>query len=272
MNKYLLILLLITQFVSAQITLDHTFTDHKSHSVRFSKIDNTNVVYYMLDDLTDTIKVYDLDNTLIKTIVIPSIVRNGRSYIRVVHLTKYLFDSDNEYEFVISFNNPGGSTHYFSCYVLNEDGTVLLDGSDFRVSSTTNESGGLNSEGLVKTASGDLKLLLSNFNPDSSINETRVYNLPGIDYNLSKGEEVKLLKMGVSPNPTINNKNTVYHDNLNDGKIIIYNKLGQLIKQIMVVEGSLETEIDLSKFSIGMYYYQLYDGGNKIGVKKVINK
>jgi len=271
MKIFLPVLLFIAQFGFSQISLEHTYNNHKTHSVRISMIDENNTVYYMLDDINDEIRVYNLDNTLLKTMTVPSAVRNGRSYIRVIHLTKYLFDSDEEYEYLISFSNTSGSTHYYSCYILNEDGTVLLDGSNFIASATTNQFGGVNNDGIIKKDNGDVKIVLSNFNPDSSINKTQVYSLPGVVYTLSKEAEIKFKSIAVVPNPTINKINLVYHGNVNDGEIIIYSQTGQLIKQVSIEKGTSNTKVDLSKFSTGTYYYQVYENGQKIGVKKVIN-
>jgi len=242
----------------------------KSFTFRSAKIDATTVVYYYLDDTTDTVRIFDADHNPLTTLTIPSSVRNSRDYIRMGHLTKYLFDSDDEYEYSVSFFNGSGGTYFYSCYVLNEDGTILLDGSNFDINASVG-FGSVETQGIVETVAGDLKLVLSNLNSNTGINEAKVYSLVGVTHNLSKEEGLALGEIGVMPNPTVNKVNSVYHKNLVNGKIIVYNNLGQLIKQIRIKSGALNTKVDLSQFSTGAYYYQVYDGGNKIGVKKVIN-
>jgi len=258
------------QITFSQITLENTYSSVKSYTFRSAKIDATTVVYYYLDDTTDTVKIFDANHNPLTTLTIPSSVRNSRDYIRMGHLTKYLFDSDEEYEYSVSFFNGSGGTYFYSCYVLNEDGTVLLDGTNFDINASVG-FGSVETQGIVKTAAGDLKLVLSNLNSNTGINKAKVYSLAGVTHNLSKAEELGLEKIGVMPNPTVNKVNTVYHNNLVNGKVIVYNNLGQLMKQISVKSGTLSTKVDLSQFSTGAYYYQLYDGGNKIGTKKVIN-
>lgn len=268
--KLLLLLAFTMQMSFSQITLENTYTGIKQFNFKVAKIDDANLVYYLLDDTNDQIKIYDTSHNLLSTLTVPSSVRNGRNYIRVNHLTKYLFDNDSEYEYSVAFYNASGSVNYYSCYVLNEDGTILLDGTDFDVNAALG-FGDVESQGLVKTIAGDLKFVMVNYNSNSVINECKVYSLPGSFYGLSNKDEVKLQRIGVAPNPTVNKVNTVYHNNLVNGKIIVYNDLGQLIKQISIKKGGLNTKVDLSQFSTGTYYYQVYEGGNKIGAKKVIN-
>jgi len=267
--KLLLLLILISFNSFGQITLEKTYTNVKQLHLRVAKIDPNTLVYYTLNDLIDQIEIFDINHTPIKTINIPANVRNGRGYIRVLHLSKFLFDTDDQYEYSVSFFNESGSTYFNSFYVLNEDGSVLLDGSNFDASPTVG-SGNLESYGIFKTQTGALKLVLSNFSSDTSINSYRIYGLPGETYELSLEERELENEMKVMPNPTISNQNVVYHGNINKGKIHIYSQSGRLLKTITIDPSQKESKIDISDFSSGIYFYQVYEGNQKVGIKKVI--
>jgi len=263
--------LLIFNISVSQITLENTYTNAKPFSFRIAQIDENTLVYYYLNENADTIEIFDLGHNSIKTITVPSAVRNSRNYIRALHLTKYLFDSDDEYEYSVSFFNESGSTFFYSFYVLNEDGTILLDGSDFDISSTVGSGQFDGTFGIFKTLSGDLKLVLDRLNSDSSINEIQVYDLPGVNFELSIDENNPIFKnTKVAPNPTIQKRNTIYHNFLSQGKVIIYDEMGKRVKEIALDRSKKETKIDLSDQASGLYFYELYNGNDKIGEKKVL--
>lgn len=222
----------------------------------------------MLNEDNDTIEVYDLGHNLLETIVIPSSVRNSRNYIRVLHLRKYLFDTD--YEYYISFFNESEATCFYSFYVLNQDGGILLDGRDFDVSFTVGSGRFDGTFGVFKTLSCSLKLVLDRLNSDSSINEIRVYSLPGQDFELSVDNVDTGFSATIAPNPTRQKQNIVYLDFLDKGRVVNYDELGKEIKEVSLDRSKKQTKIDLSDQASGLYFYELYTGNRKIGEKKVL--
>lgn len=260
-----LFVFLFTSISFSQITLEKTYSNVKTYNFKSVKLDDENFVYYSLNDIDDIIGVYDENHNLIKNISIPSAVKNGRDYIQVYHLSKYLFDLDDEFEYLVSFYEQSSTEYYYSSYVLNEDGTVLLDGTNFFISANGIPGG------LVKDLSGDYKLVLENLvNSDSSKNEVKVYALPGELYTLKTEEERSIKGLKVYPNPTLDKQNIIKHGYLNSGIVKVYNHLGQFVKEVDLKRNQGQTIINLAKYPSGLYHYQIFDGRKKIGKEKVL--
>lgn len=267
---FISISILSVAFSFGQITLEKEYKDLHHYSFSAVQIDENTMVYIGLNDLTNTINIYSLNHDLIKSITIPNSIIQGRELTGagVFLLSKYLFNADDKFEYAITVINEPNYEYSFSTYILDESGEVLLDASNFKINGNFSYDHGM--FGVYKDLEGNYKLSLETFRSDTSLSNVRVYNIPGRPYILKKAN-YKINEIGnVFPNPTNNKKNTITHGYLSSGTLFIYSQIGQLTKKIQIKSNSRETEVDLSDLTSGLYYYQIYNEGKKIGSKKAI--
>ncbi len=57
-----------------------------------------------------------------------------------------------------------------------------------------------------------------------------------------------------------------------DAKVLIYNVLGTLVKEISLVPSDSRIRIDVSQFNSGIYFYTLYADGAKQSTRRLVVK
>jgi hypothetical protein len=163
--KLLVATLLISNAISAQITLENTYPGNQNYS-NFDMVNlkNSGSKYMIIDYSLNEIKLYNLNHTLWKTITLPTIPGFDGYYYE--NISENLFDLDGQVECLIIFYNT--NTYLEQTVVLNEDGTFefVKQNSFF--------------EGIVKTENNDFKLIFK----DAVNNNKTIYSLPGTSSNL----------------------------------------------------------------------------------------
>ena len=151
-------MLLAGTFAFSQFTLEHTYPENFVTRV---KLENSGEKYYLYDDATGQVKLYNADHTPWKTVDLglPSSATLG--YIESVSETAFNTDANLEISFAYYISGFSGYTYYSS--VVSESGATLLDVADYFYSSVNHI------EGLSD------KLILSDFSGN-----TKVYSMPGL--------------------------------------------------------------------------------------------
>jgi len=123
MKKILLFaVVLVCQFVSAQITLEHQYPQNLVNRI---KLEQSGEKYHVLENTTGRLLLYNADHTLWKTVdlMIPNL--NEFSYISVAHVSEQLFNDNAAVEVAYSFNVSDESGSYRKSQIISESGVVL---------------------------------------------------------------------------------------------------------------------------------------------------
>jgi hypothetical protein len=154
MKKIILIAFVLLGLNSKAQTLEHTFP----HLVNIFQVGSTEFVYTNFTPSTKTLKIYNSDYNLIKTIVAnttDSIMGGG------FHISRTLFNNDNNFEFVIY-----GPSKF---YVIGENGNILF------TKNTGSQYGAIPS---VKNTANGTKMLVPIYS-NNVISGHEVYSLSG---------------------------------------------------------------------------------------------
>lgn len=107
-----------------QINLEKTYDEGVVNRV---DLEVSGEKYYLLDQSTKQVKLYNADHTAWKTIPLPTLV--GPLDITISHLSETKINTDSNIEIAYSYYTENGEIVYNS-RIVNEEGTVLLDVSD----------------------------------------------------------------------------------------------------------------------------------------------
>lgn len=240
----------------SQVTLERTSL-MQLVPIRFS----SNGIKLRLDS-ANTIKLYNTDYTLWKTITIPPIsgypvaITNGL-------ISDNLFDTDNDLEIYVTYRRATSMSYRRK--ILNEDLTELidLDTSDIYL------------EPFIYNLDGVHKLFIT-----YGSNRTRIYSLVGSlpcgscggvgvpKYNSEFSGEIS------SPMPNPNNGSATINYSLpngyNSGVITLFDLSGTIMKMYQVDRNSTELQINTTDLPSGLYYYNLTSNGVELATKKMV--
>ena len=276
MKKLITTLLLIASISGyAQITLENTYVNGgiSAERLRLIKLSSSGYKYCVND--TSTIRLYNLNHTLFRTINIPP--GAFMSTVSVFYVSEELFNTNPaDIEYLLSYYNLG-ITHF---RIYNETGTVLLARDSVALSSST--SAFEYEPSIAYTPSG-WKMTIS-----QSVygNDAYVYSLPGflpchdctngvITSMVTENGDLKSSNVSNYPNP--NNGQTTIEYTLPQGTttadLVFYNTTGQEIKRFKVTDTFHDIVISTADLDAGTYYYQLQTtSGYKAGKKMVVIK
>ena len=156
--------LLVFWNAKSQITLGNTFSTGVNNNFYFSlvKLSTSGYKYLNPNYSTNTITLYNLNNTVFKTITFPPGLTPSCHYI-----SETLFNTDpSDVELIIRYQSSGGS----KILIINEFGTILFSRDSVDFAGYQNQL----QTPISYTPSG-VKLLLYNRYTDN----VSVYNLPG---------------------------------------------------------------------------------------------
>ncbi len=254
---------------SAQMVLEHHYVASGVAGIVNLSLSGRKIA--MFDTTTKQLKIYNMDNSLWKTINFPNVpgfthysyepgymIWGGAEYI-----SETLFHTDNLIEFTTwywSTTNPGEGQRL----VLNENGNII---NSFQNNFYIYNAGNNKFKALVHKG-------YSNYDYD-------VYTLPGTipcdpcASGLGLKESTSLSGGGLSdpaPNPTGGLTTIQYQlpDGIYEGELALFNTNGQEIRKYRVGHNFRHITLDNSELASGTYYYQLRCNGAVSGAKKMI--
>ncbi len=272
MKKSILILVTIIFSVyqsNSQVTFDTSIPG----GVSLIKLHNNGYKYKQY--AANTITLYNLNNTVYKTINIPtqSVAPNSIGYI-----SENLFDLDNDIEFAVYYLTDGTLPTKGYFYIYNEDGSTLFYKDSVSLTqpiSVTVPNIFDNTQIVYYTSSGaKLKLNMENGN-------TNIYNIPGtLMCNYCPSDIVSFvtnpnssnnLTFETYPNPSNDFTKIKYTlpENANKGEIIIYDIYGKEIKKYSITNAFDNITLSNEDLPSGTYLY-LLKANNYSSTKKVI--
>lgn len=244
MKKQFIIFLglsLIIGKVSAQLTLDHTFSGYLLRSYPY--VEEPIGLYYNAGYFnSNTFFLYNSNYTLYKTVVVN--LPSGYTLSSVSSLGKHIINTDDKAEFFV--NALHSSTYQHVAKIINEDGTLIQD---------LGQASSCFFGGIYKI--GD-QLRLDIIKGGSNY-QTEVYICQG-NYNAVESFEIENSTMHPYPNPTTTLINLPYHiDKGTVSTINIYNINGQLVDSYNIGGDFEMITIDVNNYAKGIYVYE-YNG------------
>lgn len=267
MKRFLLFAqFLFANFSFGQITLEHYYAPETMDwysSINYTVLSPCDFKYYRRDT-TNTLLIYNDDHSLYKNIPIPT---QQNPYYYVTHVSNMILNTDsNDIEYIVIFG-AGGGTHI---NIYSEDGTILF--ADSLIGSNMIPLDYFMFNKIIPSPTG-LKLIIRYYNSSA-----KVYSLPGeLPQNCPYFMQVlngdnKFEMNNAFPNPSSEFITVPYSlpDEENVGEIIISNSQGQEVKRYKVDKTFNSLQLNVSDFSDGMYFYQLYTSSGASETKKII--
>lgn len=247
MKKQFIIFLglsLIIGKVSAQLTLDHTFSGYLLGSYPY--VEEPIGLYYNAAFVnSNSFYLYNSNYSLYKTVILN--LPSGYSLFQVSSLGKHIINTDEKAEFFIAAHN---SNNVQWAKIVNEDGVIIQDfGNGNSISCSTHKVG------------NQLRLIVRKVSYNNSITsyQTDVYICQG-NYSAVASFENENTTMQPYPNPTTTLINLPYRiEKGTVSTINIYNINGQLVDSYNIGGDFEMITIDVNNYSKGIYVYE-YNG------------
>lgn len=246
--------LFVTNFVSGQLTLEHSFPSNQAVNV----FNDGEKVYYFITkfgevgvpgESRNTIHIYNSDYSLYRTITFPwdTSYDSGIGFMGDYGISKYVFNTDDKFEFIVfTLNN---STQQKKHFILNEDGEIIKDLSNYRTSYDIYHDS-LNNVNKIKLNKID----------SSIAGVYEIYLLPTTE--LTTKEIQRTNKLSAFPIPTnkilnvVNPKNGAY-------KIEIFDTSGKLVLNKNFAGSENKISVDVENLPKGIYVYKIGDLSSK---------
>ena len=259
-------LLLLSSICQSQITLEHSYPPTNNDcSLGVVNLTNSGYKYLVQDGINYTVKLYNLNHSLWKTITLN--VPTGYTYGGAYNISENLFNLDGlvdiEYIYYQYVSTPKPHEHYVT-NIINENGSMLL--------SLPNCSGG----SVWSTGANGCKLTATIDSTNSSgIDSLNIYSLPGTmpSSNIIENGSNNIDALSYPyPNPS---KSTVTINyqlpiGINSAEIVFYNLAGTEIKRFQVDNTFNTLEINNSDLPAGTYIYNLVTPNNISSAKKMV--
>lgn len=256
----------------AQINFEQSYSNAGSGSSNFVSLVNIGKVgfkYVHSDQLSRTVKIYNLNHSLYLTATIafnPSFgTPSSNAKLILRNVSSDVFDCDSS-TIEYAFDYTDGPTRYFE--VVRANGNILFHKDSFQVLVSQGFANPFNSF-IVTTPSGT-KMLISNvYNL-----KTDVYSLCGtLPLNVKKTGTSEDASMQLSPNPSTHQTRVEYTlpQGTTEGEVIITDVTGKTIQVFKVDVNFNHILLSNADLPSGTYYYQLHTKeAGTINTKKAI--
>ncbi len=286
MKKIFILLAIAFSFsFQAQITLDQSYTGVGGLDLYLNKLQVSGYKYTEVNVNNSTIKLYNLNHSLYKTITIPTVP--GNKY--VFYVTETLFDTDSLVEYILMTNvttppstvNPMPTTLQH-VYVFKENGTQLFyqDSASLSGGSSGNNSSSITENIFFDGSSTKMKIAIQQGSMPGTIARSEIYSLPG---SLPCIECTPSVATGISnytkkqeaivfyPNPVSDQLKLRYElpKHYKTAEIRIQDIQGKLI-EVYKVTSSFEYIYVPSNYNNGLYLYSLLVDGEVVKTEKII--
>ena len=268
-----IILIFILAFVinaNAQITLEHKYDSAASYNyctgnrceLMIIKFEVSGERYVKINRCGNTIDIYDMNHSLVKTISLALFPLSGGYLGDVLYLSEQLFDTNAKIEFM--YTNPPLYTG-----IYNEDGTLLFSDTCAPLVYPHWE---MQQYPIYNTSVGT-KMILSYTN-----GQAWVFGLPGtLSTGIQDGNTQLMQAQGGSlnnlyPNPSTGKVTLQYAlpKGEKEGEIILYNTQGAEVKRYKVDDTFNDLLLDNTQLPAGVYYWQLQTSKGSVGTKKMV--
>lgn len=254
MNKILLFaVLLLSSQLFAQVTFDAEYNDMLV-IVKFAQAGEKIVVINEDDNYPRTVntvvKIYNLDNSLFKTIELGTTDS-------VKDVSQHIVNTDDKIELMMRHSGAsttgGADSSYF--YIINEDLQEIFKSEEgWRIGNTALDSRIHEDQFMYQTSEG-IKLVLEKYNQDTKTTKTRIYSLGG-SATLSNKTASRLEDFKAYPNPSRAIVNIPY--SALNGEVItikVFDLNGKVIETKKADNQFNELRLNISNYAKGAYIY-----------------
>ncbi|MEE4196568.1 MAG: T9SS type A sorting domain-containing protein [Bacteroidales bacterium] len=276
----LFILVILSTYLKAQVTLEHSFTATSDTSITYSvynvneTLNNTEIVNYLLYDSRDSnISIYNVDYSLKNTIKLTPPENYKFSSIQLAS-TK-LFNTDEAIEFLISYSNSNGDI-IFKMFLYDENGNILYDfGKAYSAYAYI-------ANNQFKLVTNDYPVTYTNFPTEYTYEynikyyllEGEVSTTDGDDTDTdgevsNKTSDIKISSNNLPyPNPSTSYVNLTYSIKNGERAVMnIYNINGKFIEQKIIDSHFDKIILNISEYTPGIYFYEVNGNTKKFIVK-----
>jgi len=265
-TKILIIsLLLFSSICKSQVSLEHSYPASSSKNyISLVNLTNSGYKYVLQDNINNTVKIYNLNHSLWKTITlnVPSDYRLED----VGNISETLFNLDALVELSYSYSklilsNPSYMSN--ESKIINENGSVLLTIPNCYYPRA------------FSTGTNGWKLFASiDSSTSSGIASNDIYSLPGTMPIMITENEINNSNALSFPYPNPSQTSTTINYKLPEGtntaEIVFYNLNGQEIKRFKVDNTFSTLELNNSDLPSGTYLYNLLSSNFMTDAKKMI--
>lgn len=245
-NFFLLLTATITFSASAQISLEHTYTDIGGVGPGLFSAHGTKYVTVEYLSTAGRINIYNTDHSHSKLLIVPA--PSGYTFTYAT-LSDHLFDSDDEFEILATFTSTTSSLN--KTIVYNEDGSELYDFGNIAYPT-------------ISYVDGSYKLIAR----VTSSTQFRVYSLPGElpCGHCSGATGIPRTPSGTAsgttmamPNPAGDNISITYDlpAGTAGAQLTIYSADGRAIHTENLSKNSQSVMVSLSNHPAGVYHYTI---------------
>ena len=254
---FLLSLLISFQYCNSQITLEHSYNN--LNTLWCYKIEGDGDKYIGTDYTNMKVILYNSNHTVYKSI--QTNIPSGNGWFQAVYPSKYLYDSDNEVEVIISWSESVSGNTVYHTEIVNENGVVEMN---FPNSFFT----------YVIRIDGLWKLILSN-HQSATISYPEVYSLPGAwtgNTSILNPSGNGNTELSIFPNPVTQSATLNYSltSGTTQGLIEIFDVNGSKIKEYEVTNQFNSIILNRNDIPAGMYFYSIKTANGSSESKKFI--
>lgn len=269
-----------------QITLEHTYDDSGLLS---SHVDSYNNIrygakplylvhlededkYVRIDKTAQIINFYSLDHSFWKSIdysgvsIVGPNVEISKLDGRILYISRHLFDTDDEIEFIYTFSCYDGIVWSLITEIVNEDGSKLFSQNALLCSDPSNDQ----FIPIYNTSEGT-KMILSNL--DGKVD---IYSLPGsFTPEIAQNNILEEGQMRLFPNPSTGggqiNINYQLPPESTKADLFIYNSQGKQVKSYQIGGENTNFQLNSNDLLKGTYFYTIRTPeGKSIASQKLI--
>ncbi|MBW8049187.1 MAG: T9SS type A sorting domain-containing protein [Cytophagales bacterium] len=274
MKKLIIVLLAVGMAAhnsNAQITLEQSYADNQGLSI--IKLENSGHKYLQYDLTNQIVKLYNLDHSIFKTILLPTL-QPATQNLSISYISENLFNTDNLIE-ILCWKRNWQPTSWIvggSVKIINENGSVVfLQDSMVVVEQRSTTFYGYNDKSsfIYNTTNGTKLILYSYKTNDEGF---KVFSLPGtLMASIKNINSDNLEDKFVFPNPANSNITIPYELTESSFAILtIYDTNGKEIQNLKIDKTFKNVFVDVSKFQNGVYLYTIKNEAKLISNGKFI--
>lgn len=286
------IITLLSGQIYAQIILTHTYNNtggfkgelsvtsiptFGQHLLYLVHLEASGDKYVDIDKMAQTIDFYNLDYSTWKSInysVVPTNIsidpNNDKAFSSVLYISQYLFDMDDEVEFMYTYAwyNNQDTSWSATTQIVNEDGSILFSRAAAPLVNPTFHN---QYYPIYNTTNGTV-MILSNINGTAEVFSLGGTFTAGIATNNILGNAAE---MSLFPNPSMDgNMITINYQlpqKVKTADLVIYDAQGKQVKSYKIGNGMNSILVNPSELAKGTYYYSIQtEDGRAIATQKSI--
>lgn len=289
MNRISLIFINLTicTLSFGQITQTHYVVADNIRDVGFVILENSGTKYYCIDDENLILTLYNIDNSIYKTIDIDrTVIGIPEGYniemFNVSYISEALFNTDNNIEFlieIVAFNDAIGGSE-FKTIIINEKSELVFEKNNVMLSWDETKP---ENKSIINTENGTKMILRSINNDEGSSDTLFIMDLPGT-LSCNDCESIptksieytsKSVKLRNYPNPSSDYTTIEYQipDGESRAEIKIFSNDGKLVYTYQVDKTFNHIQVPTRNLLSGSYIYTIKtESGVTESEKLLVNK